>query len=566
MADPLIFTLHIDPEECIGDSLDTINQNFLNLDTGIQALSASSLGWVNSNSATITESYTWVRNNSADTESVCTWYVANSTFNFNINSWVAQNSATIGQGTTFILSNSSNTSNAYTWVRRNSSDVTQLINTRSYIKSSRESIYPSNVLTKKNNFESISNYSVLAGGSDNYLRGDYSTIAGGSTNILSANRSVIAGGFGIRLQGDLNVICGGSLHNVSGTDNFLGGGNTNSLSFKYGVIGGGLRNTVLNDYCGILGGINNKAVHSNTFVLGSNITTVIPNATYVNNLVIKDIPSVDNGNSSLLLRDNNGVVRTKLIPNLANIEPLYMWVKTNSSAFVSTTMMEGISSNVTQTVINTVSTSVQTNFNILSTIQENKILALDDNVTAVIELTANWNGVYDTVQMLSSTWGYQGDDLKSLSANWENTFTTVQGNSAQWLTQNTANILTTALQDASGSSNSTAIDLTKSVNKLVPYSITGNVGRYHYTLADGMEGQILHLVPANSFDGSDTSEYTMLKISHARYIQDSNVIEGEDVPKWLPFHGQGQAQPQSALVTLIFTDGYWNLPHNMFDQ
>ena len=47
--------------------------------------------------------------------------------------------------------------------------------------------------------------------------------------------------------------------------------------------------------------------------------------------------------------------------------------------------------------------------------------------------SSNYNSVYNTVQSNSSTtWNYQGTDLKSLSSNWENTYNTVQSNSALW--------------------------------------------------------------------------------------------------------------------------------------
>ena len=76
---------------------------------------------------------------------------------------------------------------------------------------------------------------------------------------------------------------------------------------------------------------------------------------------------------------------------------------------------------------------------------------------------------------------------------------------------------------------------------------------------------MMYLVPASSFDGSVFPEYTMIKIQHARYVKGNDIVESVDVPKWLPFHGYGTSQFQPAVLTLIFTDGFWNLPHSMFD-
>lgn len=356
MADPQNFTLHIDPEECIGLSLDTINQNFLNLDVGVSKLSSASLGWVNSNSSIITQAYTWVGNTSVETEIVQTWFTLNSGLNYNVSNWVSQHSATTDQSVTLFENISSSTINTNTWVKRNSSALVQIIDTRTYTKNSRNSIYPVTVVYRKNYVAGTANYSGLLAGLDNWLHGDYSVLVGGTTNTLSADKSVLVGGFGSTVKGESNTVVGGVAHNVSGVDNFIGGGNTNTIDFKCNVIGGGLRNTILNDYCGILGGINNKALHSNTFILGSNITTVIPNATYVNSLVIKDTPPVDNGTGSLLLRDHNGVIRTRLVPNLTNVESLYSWVKVNSGSFISTAAIQSISSALAD-----ISTTVQLN-------------------------------------------------------------------------------------------------------------------------------------------------------------------------------------------------------------
>ena len=95
----------------------------------------------------------------------------------------------------------------------------------------------------------------------------------------------------------------------------------------------------------IVGGFNNKAIHPDTFIVGSNITTVIPNATYVNNLVIRDTPVTDSGNGAFLLRDSNGIIRTRSVANIASIDALYTWAKQNSSSFQTTTLTQQVSTN-----------------------------------------------------------------------------------------------------------------------------------------------------------------------------------------------------------------------------
>jgi hypothetical protein len=100
-----------------------------------------------------------------------------------------------------------------------------------------------------------------------------------------------------------------------------------------------------------------------------------------------------------------------------------------------------------------------------------------------------------------------------------------------------------------------ALDLTKTINKLTPVTSGGGS---QYTLADGVEGQIMYIVPASASD----NQYTTMSFEHARWSNGNNIInEGSDVSWWLPFHGNFG----SAVITLIFTDGHWNLPHNYFD-
>jgi hypothetical protein len=62
------------------------------------------------------------------------------------------------------------------------------------------------------------------------------------------------------------------------------------------------------------------------------------------------------------------------------------------------------------------------------------IVAGDSEATTLVRSSsANWTGVYTTVQSNSATnWNYQGTDLKGLSANWQSTYLTVSSLSAQW--------------------------------------------------------------------------------------------------------------------------------------
>jgi hypothetical protein len=52
--------------------------------------------------------------------------------------------------------------------------------------------------------------------------------------------------------------------------------------------------------------------------------------------------------------------------------------------------------------------------------------------TKVRASSANWDNTYSTVNVLSSTWNYQGTDLKALSANWQTSYNTVSSLSSKW--------------------------------------------------------------------------------------------------------------------------------------
>jgi len=76
--------------------------------------------------------------------------------------------------------------------------------------------------------------------------------------------------------------------------------------------------------------------------------------------------------------------------------------------------------------------------------------ALIDYETAFSQSSAKYEDTYTTVQTNSSSWNYQGTDLKELSGNWEDTYTIVQNNSAT-----TWNYQGTDLKEISGNWQST---------------------------------------------------------------------------------------------------------------
>lgn len=102
------------------------------------------------------------------------------------------------------------------------------------------------------------------------------------------------------------------------------------------------------------------------------------------------------------------------------------------------------------------------------------------------------------------------------------------------------------------------LDLTKSINKILP-TIGNTSGDYH--LNDGVEGQIMYIVPAGPIV---SGEYTTMSFSNARWHSGGAITEGA-VNYWLPFSGTFGLTNASSIITLIFTDGCWNLPHSYFD-
>ena len=172
-----------------------------------------------------------------------------------------------------------------------------------------------------NLIDTVTSYSSILNGRDNYLRASCSTIVGGCRNCLGCNingGSTIAGGIGNHLFGDpgfigagagnrierfhgSNSIVGGvsnlisgSAHVLSGAGglnpaySFIGGGRQNTGSASYTFIGGG-RCNIINSFStgsAILGGHSNTVNHHNSFVVGSCLTSNEVCTTYMNNTVI----------------------------------------------------------------------------------------------------------------------------------------------------------------------------------------------------------------------------------------------------------------------------------------
>ena len=96
----------------------------------------------------------------------------------------------------------------------------------------------------------------------------------------------------------------------------------------------------------------------------------------------------------------------------------------------------------------------------------------------------------------------------------------------------------------------TAIDLTKSINKL----IDGD-----YTLADGVEGQIMYLVP------QDGTALNNVSVSVANARVGGNTTGAELLPFRIYEHSGDGFYEGTGLCTLIFTDGAWQQSGGAWD-
>jgi len=72
----------------------------------------------------------------------------------------------------------------------------------------------------------------------------------------------------------------------------------------------------------------------------------------------------------------------------------------------------------------------------------------------------------------------------------------------------------------------------------------------------------MYIVPGTG--GEMNNQFTTMSFDNARWSNGNGVInENTSVSWWLPF--QNPNGGSTAVLTLIFTDGAWNLPHNWFD-
>jgi hypothetical protein len=107
-----------------------------------------------------------------------------------------------------------------------------------------------------------------------------------------------------------------------------------------------------------------------------------------------------------------------------------------------------------------------------------------------------------------------------------------------------------------GSETSTALDLAKSVQVLV--SADGNDDSW--SLADGVEGQIMYFVPK----GAGLNNH-YINIANVRYFSEGGYTVG---PKsWIPFQIDDnlRAEDWRSLAVAVFTDGAWNTDTSWFD-
>jgi hypothetical protein len=106
------------------------------------------------------------------------------------------------------------------------------------------------------------------------------------------------------------------------------------------------------------------------------------------------------------------------------------------------------------------------------------------------------------------------------------------------------------------SGTATALDLTKSVQVLV----SADADDDSWSLADGVEGQIMYFVPK----GAGLNNH-YINIANVRYFSEGGYTVG---PKtWIPFQIDDnlRAEDWRSLAVAVFTDGAWNTDTSWFD-
>jgi hypothetical protein len=402
------YTKYIDREECIGDSLVTINTNFANLDTATYTISSTHT-WFSKNSDDITFQVAWYNAFKTQLVFATTWLVNNSEKQKATLEWVDKNGIDLIETTTYFKKISNDLRKNVAWYNLNGNLLTETYKVRAFEQTSKKSI---NVVSQandigKNNLEILySDYSSILGGFSNYLKGDYNSLGGGHTNSIEGSANFIGAGVTNRIEGNTSVLLGGNLNIIQGNNNFVGGGMTSEVKGDYNSMCGGLMNKITANYAGILGGTNNHVRHNNSFIIGSNITTTAPNNTYVNYLNLVNTPNIDNNTNMLLVRSSNGNVGVKIINGIESVDDIYTWTKGNSAAIlryslwieansssfvnnnfvldVSSSLYNQITSNVNQIITAKHTAWLSTNFNtVTSTI--NSFSSIYNKLTSTIE-------------------------------------------------------------------------------------------------------------------------------------------------------------------------------------
>ena len=162
---------------------------------------------------------------------------------------------------------------------------------------------------------------------------------------------------------------------------------------------------------------------------------------------------------------------------------------------------------------------------------------------------------YSDIYAVSNTTSISNSDIMILQRASGNTVGFTANSLFNYVTDNSYSGTYLAYNDTGGS---VTLNLTKQIHKIEPTS----TGPMYYTLPNGYEGQIIYLVPAHSSSNPFTSEYTGINIINARWTKSLQIKEGS-VSYWLPFTDAIYNQYSgSCIITLIFTDGCWNLPHS----
>jgi hypothetical protein len=87
-----------------------------------------------------------------------------------------------------------------------------------------------------------------------------------------------------------------------------------------------------------------------------------------------------------------------------------------------------------------------------------------------------------------------------------------------------------------------ALDLTKTIHKLAAGV---------YTLADGVEGQVIHIVPRPNVNPENVS----VAVQHGRVVTDTRSLDVEGII-YYPFKNSTEFRVHN-VITMIFTDGAW---------